>query len=171
MNATNNGISLGVSEAWLEADAASVANDSDFQAYVEQTAANSGTSPDTVIQQISSLDLMAVSTATEPGEAANVMVMAGPVPASDLPSEDTVQYLVEGSNGTPKEFSVVETALGESIVQSYTSSASGTLMEGVFLIVPSGTGSGFSVIGINTTDAAQTQELTDNIMKSVQKTQ
>ncbi|MDO4898688.1 MAG: hypothetical protein Q3965_05200 [Rothia sp. (in: high G+C Gram-positive bacteria)] len=170
VSATNNGISFGVPEDWVELNAEAVASNSDMQEYLDQTATELGLSAEQLKQQMAQLDLMATSTKPDAsGFANNVNVLAEPVPAKDLPTEAQTQQLAEGAKGTPGEYAEVDTALGKGVTQTYTMEAGGVKVNGVFLLVPAGDGAGYSVITVSASDASAAKEIVDNIAKSVDK--
>lgn len=170
VSAPNNGISFGVPEGWLEMDSEALANDGDVQAYLEQAGSETGMDAETLKQQMAQLDLTAMSTTPDAaGFSENVNVLAEPIPASSAPTAGDAEAMVEGINGTPGQFAEVETALGEGITQTYSAEIAGVAVEGVYIIVPSGTDSGYSIITVSASDAAKAQEIADNIVKSLQK--
>lgn len=170
VTAPNNGISFGVPEGWLEMDSEALANDAEIQAYLEQAGAETGMQVEDLQEHMAQLDLSTMSmTPDAAGFSENVNVSAEPIPASQPPTAADATSMVEGIGGTVGAFAEVETALGEGITQAYSANIAGVAAEGMYVIVPSGTGSGYSIITVSTSDAAKAQEIADNIVKSLQK--
>lgn len=170
ISAPKNGLSFGVPEGWLEVDSQAMANDAEIQAYLEQAGSETGMNAEMLKQQMAQLDLMAMSaTRDAAGFAENVNVLAEPVSASVAPSVEEAKAMVEEVNGTAGAFAEVQTSLGEGVTQAYTAEVAGVDVGGVYIIVPAGTGDGYSIITVSASDTAKAQEVADNIVKSLQK--
>lgn len=170
VTAPNNKITFAVPEGWMEVDSEVMANDDALQELIDQTASDVNLSADQLKTQMAQLDLLASSlTPNADGFTENVNVSATPVPATSLPTQSDMEAMVASTNGTAGEYKQVDTPLGKGAKQSYTLEAAGVSVQGVFLIVPSGTGTGFSVITVSSTDAASSSALADTIAASVTK--
>ncbi|WP_237233250.1 hypothetical protein [Rothia nasisuis] len=168
--APNNGISFGVPGDWTELNSEALADDAAVQGYLEQAAEGSVFSAEQIQQQLAQLDLMASSTTPDSsGFTQNVNVNSEPVAASSVPTEADMAQMVEAAGATPGEYKTVDTPLGQGAQQSYTLDVSGVSVQGAYLIVPSGTGQGFSIITVSTSDATATQDLLTEIAQSLTK--
>lgn len=170
VTAPNNKITFAVPEGWMEVDSEVMANDDALQELIDQTASDVNLSADQLKAQMAQLDLLASSlTPNADGFTENVNVSATPVPATSLPTQSDMEAMVASTNGTAGEYKQVDTPLGKGAKQAYKLEAAGVSVQGVFLIVPSGTGTGFSVITVSSTDAASSSALADTIAASVTK--
>lgn len=168
--APKNKITFAVPEGWMEIDSAAVANADAVQEIIDQAAAGTNFTADQLKAQMAQLDLMASSTAPNAdGFTENVNVNATPVPATSLPTQSDMEAMVASTNGTAGEYKQVDTPLGKGAKQAYKLDVAGVPVQGVFLIVPSGTGIGYSVITVSSSDAASSSALADTIAASVAK--
>lgn len=170
VTAKTNKISFAVPEKWTPVNASDVTGSSQGKDVIAEMAQKSGMSEEALKKQMESLDLMVSSPEPDKtGFADNVNVAAEPVAADSLPSKEVMQGMAEAASGTAGKYSTVQTPLGKAAQMTYTLSASGMKVNGVFIVVPAGTGSDYSVVTVSagTPEAASTYAT--NIEKSLSK--
>lgn len=142
-------------------------NDAEVQAYLEEGGAWRKMDAETLKQNMVLIDLMAMDMKPNAvGFIENTQVFNESLPFSTTLTEAEANIIVEEIGGAPGAHSVVQTAVGEGITQAYSAELAGSMNEGVFVIVPSGSGEGLAVINVASSDSARSQEIADNIVKS-----
>ncbi|MFW0111106.1 hypothetical protein [Rothia sp. CCM 9416] len=170
VTAPNNKISFAVPEGWMEMDSEAIANTDAIQEYLDQAAQGTNFTPEELKSQMAQLDLMATSvTPNEDGFAENVNVNAEPVLVTSLPDQAEMESLAKGINATPGEYKKISTPLGEGTQLSYTLDVTGVSVHGVFVVVPSGTGTGFSVLTVSSSNADSAAKLAEQMAGSLSK--
>lgn len=167
VTASQNQITFAVPESWMELNAQTIAESEEaIQAMVEIS--GGAFDAETFKQQVAALDLMAMATEMNAaGGSSSVTVEAQPIPAASLPTKAELTPILETVGATVGEYSTMETPLGEGAQLTYNMSANGITVEGAYLIVPAGGGSGYSMIAISTSDAAETKALAESIANSL----
>ncbi|WP_326503879.1 hypothetical protein [Rothia nasimurium] len=166
VTASQNQITFAVPESWMELNAQTIAEiEEAIQAMIEIS--GGAFDAETFKQQVAALDLMAMSTELNAVGGSSVTVEAKPIPASSLPTKEELTPILETFGADVGEYSTMETSLGEDAQLTYNMSANGITVEGAYLIVPAGGGSGYSMIAISTSDAAETKALAESIANSL----
>lgn len=171
VTAANNGISFAIPADWVEMKAADVAGAVEGSAVLDEAAAQAGIDPTALLAVVESSDLMAFSSDISSGFSNNVNVMAEPVYAESLPTEADMVSVIESVSGTPAGYETLETPLGESAIMGYNMEMQGTTMHAAYLVLPAGSGEGFTMLTVSTLDAAETDKLVREIAASATKAQ
>ncbi|MDO4916267.1 MAG: hypothetical protein Q3974_01425 [Rothia sp. (in: high G+C Gram-positive bacteria)] len=165
-----NKVSFAVPEKWTPVNASDVTGSSKGQDIIAEMAQKTGMSEDALKKQMESLDLMVSSTEPDKtGFSDNVNVTAEPVAVESLPSKEVMQRMAESASGTAGKYSTVQTPLGKAAQMTYTLSASGMKVNGVFIVVPTGIDNDYSVITVSTGTPETANTYATNIEKSLSK--
>lgn len=170
MTATANKLSLAVPEAWITVSTGAEDADAQKDAYIEATGV-SLVDAETMKQQLDYFDILAsAKDANDKGYRENISVYAEPTTVACEPSEETMREVVGRNYGSPTDFKVQATSLGEASTMTYAlANTNGVPAYGMLIAVPvPDTENEYAMINIATLDKDQTADLAQKVLSSVQ---
>ncbi len=171
VTAPKNQLRFAVPQNWQKISAEDIVNDSAAKKHLEQVAQETGTDAEGILAEIEKLDVMLTGLPDETtGYADSINVNGAPVAAETLPLKEELSTMVTRFGATPGEYQTLPTPMGRAASILYTTQDNDKTVHGSVLVVPAGTGSGFTTFIISSSKKQNVMRYVNLITQSVEST-
>lgn len=171
VTAPKNQLRFAVPQNWQKISAEDIVNDSAAKKHLDQVAQETGTDAEGILAEIEKLDVMLTGLPDETtGYADSINVNGAPVAAETLPLEEELSTMVTRFGATSGEYQTLPTPMGRAASILYTTQDNDKTVHGSVLVVPAGTGSGFTTFIISSSKKQNVMRYVNLITQSVEST-